>query len=111
MDVHAGMRITAMLRVPGRWETLIAWRFDHDGREIWKLGASPAATLTWFILAGLVSAATGTWVVLDALQSMQPAFGLGVGGFCFLLIVWKPFFDWRNSEKIAAALRMHKKVA
>lgn len=111
LGIHAGMRITAVLRVRGRWETLVAWRFDDDGREVWKPGSSPAASFTWFILATLASAITGAWIVLGALQDIRPAFGLGFGGFCLVLVVWKPFFDWRNSKKIAAALRAHKNAA
>ena len=106
LDIHAGMRIAVVLRVPGHWETLVAWRFEPDGREIWKLGTSPTVTLTSFILAVLASVVTATWVILDALQSTQPVFGIGLGGFCVLLVVWKPFVDWRHSKKIATALRV-----
>ena len=107
LDIRAGMRITAVLRVPGHWETLVAWRFEHDGREIWKLGASPTVTFASFVLAVLASVGTAMWVVVDALHSTQPAFGLGLGGFCVLLFVWRPFLDWKHSKKIAAALRVH----
>lgn len=107
LDIHAGMRVAVVLRVPRHWETLVAWRFEHDGREIWELGASPTVTLISFILALLAGVVTATWVVLDALQSNQPAFGFGLGVFCVLLVVGRPFFDWRRSKNIAAALRVH----
>jgi len=106
LDVHAGMRITGVLRVPGQWETLVAWRFEQDGREIWlQQDASPAITLTGLILAAVASVVTGWWIILMAMHSNQPAVGLGLGALSLSVYVGKAFFDWRNSRAIAALLR------
>ncbi|MFV8512804.1 hypothetical protein ACNRBV_22705 [Ralstonia pseudosolanacearum] len=83
MDILAGMRITAVLSVSGRRETLVVWRFEDDGRDRWKPSASPAATLTCFILAGLVSVVAGTWVVLDACKACGRHSGLDFAASVF----------------------------
>ncbi len=105
LDVRAGMRITAVLSVPDQWETLMAWRFEDSGKEIWMRNISPAAAVTWLIAAMLISVLTGTAIVLAALDSMQPAIGIGLGGLCLALFAGKSLSDWRNARAIAVLLR------
>ncbi|WP_157003278.1 hypothetical protein [Ralstonia sp. A12] len=105
LDVRAGMRVTAVLSVPDQWATLMAWRFEDSGKEIWMRNISPTIAVTWLITAMLISVLTGIAIVLAALDSMQPAFGIGLGSLCLALFIGKAFSDWRSARTIAVLLR------
>lgn len=105
LDVRAGMRVTAVLSVPGEWQTLMAWRFDDSGKEIWMRNISPAVATTWLVVATLIVVLVGAAVVLAALESKQPAIGIGLGAIGLALFAWKAFSDWYNARAIAILLR------
>lgn len=99
------MRVTAVLRVPGEWQTLMAWRLDDSGKEIWMWNLSPAVATTWLVVATLIIVLVGAAVVLAALDSKQPAMGVGLGAFGLALFAWKALSDSYNARAIAMLLR------
>lgn len=105
LDVRAGMRVTAVLSVPDQWATLVAWRFEHSGKEVWMRTMSPTVATTWLIVATLISVLTGAAVILAALDSRQLAVGIGLGFFSLALFAWNAFSDWYNTRAIAVLLR------
>ncbi len=93
-DIRPGMRITAVLREPGDWQTLQAWRFDDENKVVMTI--PPLAGLTYLCLL-CVATAVLLWLLFVEHASVKtPSAALAFATFVVASFAGGMYFEWRN---------------
>ena len=101
-DVLPGMRITVVLREPGNWETLQAWRFDDRNKVVMSI--SPLAGLVYLCLLCLVTLVLLWLLVVGRTVSQMPVAVLVSGTFGVASFAGGKYFEWQNSRAVMRLL-------
>ena len=101
-DIRPGMRITAVLREPGNWQTLQAWRFDDENKVV--IAIPPIAGLIYLCLLCF-----GTSVLLWLLYAGRTDGGRtqivpALATFVVASFTGGMYFEWKNGIAVMKLL-------
>lgn len=101
-DVRPGMRITAVLREPGNWQTLQAWRFDEANKVV--MAVWPAAG--WMsVCLSCLGTVTLLWLLLLEPEKLHmPRVVFAFMTFAMMSYLGGLYIESRNSAAVTKLL-------
>lgn len=89
------MRITAILREPGNWQTLQAWRFDDENKVL--MAISPTAGFVYLCSLCLATVLLVWLLFVEPGRVQIPRAGMAFATFAVVSFAGGMYFEWKNS--------------